>query len=180
LSEGGPTPVVGRGLLSDCRATGRAKSGCDDELKATVSERRAGVHRSFVSNHFAGQLPHANAEMKSQCIAGLDGQTALSAASLRVEMETDKHHADEAQQEILSLKGRLVRALGEQIAAKHPEHGVFSATVRTCAPRSSKLLVSHSGLGWQLRDTQEEIGAARRLNRMLIRERNSGVTERQP
>jgi hypothetical protein len=129
LSEGGPTPVVGRGLLSDCRATGRAKSGCDDELKATVSERRAGVHRSFVSNHFAGQLPHANAEMKSQCIARLDGQTALSAASLRVEMETDKHHADEAQQEILSLKGRLVRALGEQIAAKHPEHGVFSATV---------------------------------------------------
>jgi hypothetical protein len=45
-----------------------------------------GVHRSFVSNHFAGQLAHASAEMKSRFIAGLNGQTALSAVSLRVEM----------------------------------------------------------------------------------------------
>ena len=33
--------------------------GRDDQLKATVIARRAGVHRSFVSNHFAGQIAHA-------------------------------------------------------------------------------------------------------------------------
>jgi len=40
-----------------------------------------------VSNHFAGQIAHAQAEIQSRFIAGLSGQTAVSAASLRVEME---------------------------------------------------------------------------------------------
>ena len=34
--------------------------GRDDQLKAAVIARRAGVHRSFVSNHFAAQLAHAS------------------------------------------------------------------------------------------------------------------------
>ena len=53
-----------------------------------------------MSNHFAGQIAHAKAEIQSRFIAGLSGQTALSAASLRVEMETAKHQAREAQREI--------------------------------------------------------------------------------
>jgi hypothetical protein len=53
--------------------------GRDDQLKATIVARRARVHRSFVSNHFAGQLAHAKAEIQSRFIAGLSGQTALSA-----------------------------------------------------------------------------------------------------
>ena len=72
--------------------------GREDHLKATVIARRAGVRRSFVSNHFAGQIAHAQAEIKSRFIAGLSGQTALSAASLRVEMETAKHQAREAEE----------------------------------------------------------------------------------
>ena len=94
--------------------------GRDDQLKATVIARRAGVHRSFVSNHFAAQIAHAKAEIQSRFIAGLSGQTALSAASLRVEMETAKHQAREAQQEIRDLKARLARTLGEEVADTAP------------------------------------------------------------
>ena len=132
-----------------------------------------------MSHHFAAQLAHAKGEIQSRFIAGLSGQTALNAGSLRVEMETDKHHAGEAQQEILSLKGRLVRALGEEIAAKRPGHGVSSATVTDLRAQIEQLLVSQSELRCQLRDTEEELESARRLNRTLIRERNWGATERQ-
>ncbi len=153
--------------------------GRDDQLKATIIARRAGVHRSFVSNHFAGQLAHAKAEIQSRFVAGLSGQTALSAASLRVEMETAEYQAREAQQQIHSLKTRLARALGEEIAATHPEHSGSSATVKDLRSQIEQLLVSQSDLRRQLRDSEEELEAARRLNRTLIRERNSGATERQ-
>jgi hypothetical protein len=103
--------------------------GRDDDLKAAVIARRAGVHRSFVSNHFDAQIVHARVEIQSWFVAGLAGQTALSAASLRVEMETAKHEAREAQQEIRGLKARLARALGAEVAGVHPEHGVASSTV---------------------------------------------------
>ena len=151
--------------------------GRDDELKATVIARRAGVHRSFVSNHFAGQLAHAKAEIQARFITGLSGQTALSAASLRVEIETAKQQAREAQQEIRSLKARLARTLGEEVADKHPEHSVSSATVRDLHAQVEQLLVAQGDLRRQLRDSEEELGAARRLNRTLIRERNSNATE---
>jgi hypothetical protein len=78
--------------------------GRDDQLKATVIARRAEVHRSFVSNHFAGELAHAKAEIQARFITGLSGQTALSAASVRVEMETAKHHSSSTAS--CSLPGR--------------------------------------------------------------------------
>jgi hypothetical protein len=154
--------------------------GRDDQLKATVIARRAGVHRSFVSNHFAGQLAHAKAEIQSRFIAGLSGQTALSAASVRVEMETAKHQAREAQQEIRSLKTRLARTLGDQVADKHPEHRVSSATVKDLHAQVEQLLVAQGDLRRQLRESEEELEAARRLNRTLIREGNSNATEPRP
>jgi hypothetical protein len=131
-----------------------------------------------VSNHFAGQLAHAKAEIQSRFIAGLSGQTALSAASLRVEMETAKHQAREAQQEIRSLKARLARTLGEEVAGKHPEHSVSSATVKDLHAQVEQLLVAQGDLRRQLRDSEEELEASRRLNRTLIREGNSNATER--
>jgi AraC-like DNA-binding protein len=150
--------------------------GRDDELKVTVIARRAGVHRSFVSNHFAGQLAHAKAEIQARFITGLSGQTALSAASLRVEMETAKHQAREAQQEIRSLKTRLARTLGQEVADNHPEHSVSSAIVKDLHAQVEQLLVAQGDLRCQLRETEEELEAARRLNRTLIRERNSNAT----
>ena len=150
--------------------------GRDDHLKATVIARRAGVHRSFVSNHFAGQIAHAKAEIQSRFIAGLSGQTALSAASLRVEMETAKHQAREAQQEIRGLKARLARALGEEVAAEHPEHSVASAAVTDLRAQVEQLVGELGESRGRLRDTEEELEAARRLNRTLIRERNAGAT----
>ena len=39
-----------RAVIAQIRDQGR-----DDELKATIIARRAGVHRSFVSNHFAAR-----------------------------------------------------------------------------------------------------------------------------
>jgi chromosome segregation ATPase len=151
--------------------------GREDQLKATVIARRAGVHRSFVSHHFAGQLAHAKAEIQSRFIAGLSGQTALSAASLRVEMETAKHQGREAQQEIRDLKARLARTLGEQVADKHPEHSVPSALVNDLHAQVDQLLLAQSDLHRRLRDSEEELEAARRLNRTLIREQNSTATE---
>jgi hypothetical protein len=151
--------------------------GRDDQLKATIIARRAGVHRSFVSNHFAGQLAHAKAEIQSRFIAGLSGQTALSAASLRVESETAKHQAREAQQEIRSLKARLARTLGEEVADEHPEHGVSAVIVTDLRVQVERLLVAQDDLRRQLRERDEELEAGRRLNRTLVRERNSNATE---
>jgi hypothetical protein len=151
--------------------------GREDQLKATVVARRAGVHRSFVSNHFAGQLAHAKADIQSRFIAGLSGQTALSAASLRVEMDTAKHNAREAQQEIRDLKARLARTLGEKVAAKQPEHSVPVGIVKDLLAQVDQLLLAQSDLHRRLRDSEEELEAARRLNRTLIRERNSNATE---
>jgi hypothetical protein len=119
----------------------------------------------------------AKAEIQSRFIAGLSGQTALSAASLRVEMETAKHNAREAQQEIRDLKARLARTLGEGVASKHPEHSVPAAIVKDLHAQVEQLLVAQSDLQRRLRDTEEELDAARRLNRTLMRERNSNATE---
>jgi hypothetical protein len=152
------------------------EQGRDDQLKATFIARRAGVHRSFVSNHFAGQIAHARAEIQSRFIAGLTGQTAQSAVSLRVEMETAKHQAREAQIEIRALKTRLARSLGEEIASEHPEHSVSTATVQDLHAQIGQLLSGQDELRRQLRDTEEELEAARRLNRTLLRERNSNPT----
>jgi chromosome segregation ATPase len=161
-----------RAVIAQIRDQGR-----DGELKATIIARRADVHRSFVSSHFAAEIAHAKAEIQSRFIAGLGGQTALSAASLRVEMETAKQQAREAQQEIRALKARLARTLGEEIAATHPEHGAASATVKELQAEIEQLLAGQGGLRRQLRETEEELEAARRLNRTLMRERNTTATE---
>jgi chromosome segregation ATPase len=148
--------------------------GQDDDLKATVIARRAGVHRSFVSNHFAGEIDHARAEIQSRFIAGLSGQNALTAASLRVELETAKHQAREAQREIRALKERLARALGEEVAAEHPEHSTGVATITRLQAENEELLAAQTELRLQLRNAEEELEAARQLNRTLMREQNSG------
>jgi hypothetical protein len=110
-------------------------------------------------------------------IAGLSGQTALSAASLRVEMETAKHQAREAQHKIRDLKARLARTLGDEVADHHPEHSVAAAIVKDLRAQVEQLLVAQGDLQRRLRDTEEELEAGRRLNRTLMRERNSNATE---
>jgi hypothetical protein len=147
--------------------------GRDDDLRLTIIARRAGVHRSFVSNHFAGQIAHAKAEIQSRFIAGLSSQTALTAASLRVEMETAKHQAREAHEEIRSLKTRLARTLGDEVAGAHPTQSLSSAAVRDLGAQVEQLLAAEVTLRGQLRDVAEELEASRRLNRTLIRERNA-------
>jgi chromosome segregation ATPase len=151
--------------------------GRDQDLKAAVIARRADVHRSFVSNHFAAEITHAKAEVQSRFIAGLGRQTALSAASLRVELETAKQQARDAQQEIRLLKQRLARTLGEEIAGEHPEHGIAAATVKELRAEVEQLTATQTELRRQLRDSEEELEAARRLNRTLIRERNAAPSE---
>lgn len=156
-----------RAVIAQIREQGR-----DEDLKATVIARRAGVHRSFVSSHFAAEMAQVRAEIQSRFIAGLGGQTALTAASLRVELETAKHQAREAQREITALKQRLARTLGEEVAAEHPEHATSPAAVARLQAEVEQLLASQLELRSQLRDTEEELDAARRLNRTLMRERN--------
>jgi len=149
--------------------------GRDDDLKATIIARRAGVHRSFVSNHFTAQITHAKTEIQARFTAGLSGQSALTAASLRVEMETAKQAARAAQDEIRQLKERLARTLGEEVAATHPEHNLSSDAVNELHAHVERLLANELDLRRQLRDTIEELEAARALNRTLIREHNSST-----
>ena len=152
------------------------EQGRDDDLKAAIISRRAGVHRSFVSNHFAAQIAHAKTEIQARFVAGLDGQTALTAASLRVEMETAKQQARAAQDEVRRLKERLARALGDEVADAHPEHGASAAAITDLQAQVDRLLASEIELRRQLRETSEELDAARALNRTLIREHNSTTT----
>lgn len=155
-------------VIAQIKAQGR-----DDDLKATIIARRAGVHRSFVSNHFAAQITHAKTEIQARFVTGLAGQTALTAASLRVEAETAKQQARASQDEIHQLKERLARALGNEVAAAHPEHDVSAGAVNDLHDQVERLLAGEIELRRQLRDTTDELDAARALNRTLIRERNS-------
>lgn len=147
--------------------------GRDDDLKATIIARRAGVHRSFVSNHFAAHIVHAKTEIQARFTAGLSGQTALTAASLRVEMEIAKQQARAAQQEVGRLKERLARTLGDEVAAAHPEHAAAGNAVGDLNAHVEQLLASEIELRAELRSTREELDAARALNRTLIREQNA-------
>jgi hypothetical protein len=150
-----------------------AQQGRDDDLKATIIARRAGVHRSFVTNHFAAQITHAKTEIQARFVAGLSGQTALSAASLRVEMETAKQQARAAHDEVRRLKERLAPTLGDEVAEAHPEHGATAAAITDLQTQVDRLLASEIDLRRQLREAGEELDAARALNRTLIREHNS-------
>ena len=56
-------------------------------------------------------------------------------------METAKQQAREAQHEIRALKARLARALGEEVAAEHPEHGAPSGDAsKSCSAQVEQLL----------------------------------------
>jgi chromosome segregation ATPase len=156
-----------RAVIAQVREQGR-----DEDLKAAVIARHAQVHRSFVANHFAGEIAQARAEIQSRFIAGLGSQTALTAASLRVELEAAKHQAREAHREITALKQRLARTLGAEVAAQHPEHSTSSATIARLQGDVDQLLATQLELRTRLRDAEEELEAARRLNRTLMRERN--------
>jgi chromosome segregation ATPase len=149
------------------------EQGRDDDLKTTIIARRAGVHRSFVANHFAAQITRATTEIQARFVAGLNGQTALSAASLRVEMETAKQQARAAHDEVRRLKERLARTIGDEVSDIHPEHGACATAVNDLQAQVDRLLASEIDLRRQLRETSEELDAARALNRTLIREHNS-------
>jgi hypothetical protein len=151
--------------------------GRDDDLKATIIARRAGVHRSFVSNHFAAQITHARSAIQARFVAGLSGQSALSAASMRVEMQAAKQQASAAHEEIRRLKERLARALGDEVAVTHPEHGIAAHAVNELRAEVDRLVASELELRQQLRETTEELEAARALNRTLMREHNTSTPQ---
>jgi len=78
------------------------------------------------------------------------------------------------------LKARLARALGEEIAAAHPEHSLASAAVTDLRAQVDQLVGELGESRGRLRDTEEELAASRRLNRTLIRERNATATAPRP
>ena len=88
-------------------------------------------------------------------------------------METAKQQARTAQDEVRRLKERLARALGDEVADAHPEHGASATAVNDLQAQVDRLLASEIDLRRQLRETSEELDAARALNRTLIREHNS-------
>jgi hypothetical protein len=92
-------------------------------------------------------------------------------------METAKQQARVAEQEIHRLKQRLARTLGDEVAATHPEHGIASGAVNELNLQVERLLATELDLRRQLRDTTDELDAARALNRTLIRERNAAMPD---
>jgi len=119
-----------RAVIAQSREQGR-----DEHLKASVIARRAEVHRSFVSNHFAADIAHAKSEVQSRFIAGLNGHAALTAASLRVELETAKHQAREAQREIRALKERLARRSATRSPPSTPNTAPLLRQLCGCRPK---------------------------------------------
>ena len=148
--------------------------GRDDELRPTIVARRAGVHRSFVTKHFASHLDLARADIQARFVAGLTGQTALTAASLRVEAETAKQQLRDAQAENLRLKRKLASALGAEVADEMQDARAETGTTKDLREHVELLLANEVDLRRQVRDLEEELDAARRLNRTLMREQNAG------
>ena len=151
--------------------------GRDDDLKASIIARRAGVHRSFVSNHFNAQITHAKSEIQARFISGLTSNTR---AERRIATGRDGNRkatstgspAGDPRTEGPARSG--ARRRGRR---RYPEHGTSSTTVKALQNEVEQLLAAQAELRRHLRNTEEELDAARRLNRTLMRERNIKPSE---
>ncbi len=71
---------------------------------------------------------------------------------------------------------RAARArMDDTVAVEHPEHGTCSSTVSRLQTEVEQLLAAQVDLRVRLRDSEDELEAARRLNRTLMRERNTAT-----
>lgn len=134
--------------------------------------RLAGVHRNYVAA-FAADIEKARAEVNAAFMSGRTAKGNLAAASLRADYETLKQFAAQQSDELRRLRTRLAAVLGDEVAAEHlgTDHSAEVVELRDANERLGNKVVE---LEIQLRDVQEELEAARRTTRRMMRERNVG------
>ncbi|MDA8067332.1 MAG: hypothetical protein M0T77_01770 [Actinomycetota bacterium] len=73
------------------------------------------------------------------------------------------------------MKDRLATVLGEEVAAEHPEHSIAAAAANSLRGQVEQLTAT--GVEWrrELRNSQEELEADRRLNLMSLMRAQNGT-----
>lgn len=132
--------------------------------------RRAGVHRNYVAR-FRAEVEVAKAEVNRRFLAGTTGKTNLAAASLRAEHQLLKEQFRQQFDELARLRRRLGVELGAEVAADRSD---ANRTPETAAliKENEQLATRAVELEMALRMAEEELEAARRTNRQMMRERN--------
>ena len=138
--------------------------------------RRAGVHRNYVAGRFAAEIELAQMELNRRYAAGTAYRQSMSVASLRAEHMMFKEQAQAQAKELARLRKRLGIELGREVAAEHlgldqtPELAALRDTNERLAARVTDLEI-------QLRDAQEDLEAARRTNKKLVRQLNGARSD---
>ena len=138
--------------------------------------RRAGVHRNYVAGRFPAEIELAQAEVNQRYAAGSTYRHSMSVASLRAERTMFKEQAQTQANELLRLRKRLGIELGHEVAA---EHLGLDQTPELVALRDAneRLAARVTDLEIQLRDAQEDLEAARRTNKKLVRQLNGARSD---
>lgn len=137
---------------------------------------RAGVHRNYVAGRFAAEIELAQTEAKRHYATGTAYRHSMSVASLRAERTMFQEQSQTQAKELARLRKRLGIELGREIAAEHlgldqtPELAALRDTNERLAARVTDLEI-------QLRDAQEDLEAARRTNKKLVRQLNGARSD---
>jgi hypothetical protein len=138
--------------------------------------RRAGVHRNYIAGRFAAEIELAQMEVNRRYATGTAYRHSMSVASLRAERTMFKEQAQAQAKELARLRKRLGIELGREIAA---EHLGLDQTPELAALRdTNEHLAAHvTDLEMRLRDAQEDLEAARRTNKKLVRQLNGARSD---
>jgi hypothetical protein len=138
--------------------------------------RRAAVHRNYVAGRFAAEIELAQMEVNRRYATGTAYRHSMSVASLRAERTMFKEQAQAQANELSRLRKRLGIELGREIAA---EHLGLDQTSELAALRDTneRLAARVTDLEIQLRDVQEDLEAARRTNKKLVRQLNGARSD---
>jgi AraC-like DNA-binding protein len=138
--------------------------------------RRAGVHRNYVAGRFTAEIELAHTEVNRRYAAGATYRQSMTVASLRAERTMFKEQAQTQAKELARLRKRLGIELGREVAA---EHLGLDQTPELVALREAneRLAARVTDLEIQLRDAQEDLEAARRTNKKLVRQLNGARSD---
>jgi chromosome segregation ATPase len=138
--------------------------------------RRARVGRKFVYDH-----PELRAEVELRAVQSASRQAGemavasrVSAASLRAELENARAQNERLTRQLRALERRLSQAEGAHLVADEllPEGALAELADRQLAERAAELDRQLFEAKEQLRETTEELEAARAINRELMQQAN--------
>lgn len=131
-----------------------------EPLTIAALARRAGVSRRFVYDH-----PELRAEAERRSAQAADRRSgAITAASLRADLANARAANHRQHTELEALRRRLGQILGRQVLADLGDTPVTNPT----DPRVEQLDKTLSETKEELAQCQQELAAARQINRELI------------